>query len=219
MTASETTLHPDYAALAAAPVCTNPFTHAVVPNFIRKEDLPRLFAAMPDIPSGGSFPPSALKLSPLVRSLVAEMEGPELRQLIAQKFNLELDNAPSMLTIRGRTRAKDGRIHTDSLAKRVTILLYLNPAGPVWAQQEGCIRLLRGPHDIEDYAKEVPPVDGTLLIFPNGPTTWHGHRQFVGPRYTIQLNYMTQDARARSELRRHQLSALAKKLSLPGVAS
>lgn len=218
MTTSENTLHPDYAALAAAPVCTEPFTHVVVPNFIRKEDLPRLFAAMPEITSGGSFPPSALTLSPLVQDLITQMEGPELRQLIAQKFNLDLAHAPSMLTIRGRTREKDGRIHTDSLAKRVTILLYLNPAGETWQKQEGCLRLLRGPHDIEDYAKEVQPVDGTLLIFPNGPTTWHGHRQFVGQRYTIQLNYMTQDARARSELRRHQISAIAKKFSLPGAA-
>lgn len=218
MTTSENTLHSDYAALAAAPVCTEPFTHVVVPNFIRKEDLPRLFAAMPEITSGGSFPPSALTLSPLVQALVTQMEGPELRQLIAQKFNLDLAHAPSMLTIRGRTREKDGRIHTDSLAKRVTILLYLNPAGETWQKQEGCLRLLRGPHDIEDYAKEVQPVDGTLLIFPNGPTTWHGHRQFVGQRYTIQLNYMTQDARARSELRRHQISAIAKKFSLPGAA-
>lgn len=218
MTTSENTLHPDYAALAAAPVCTEPFTHVVVPNFIRKEDLPRLFAAMPEITSGGSFPPSALTLSPLVHALVTQMEGPELRKLIAQKFNLDLAHAPSMLTIRGRTREKDGRIHTDSLAKRVTILLYLNPAGETWQKQEGCLRLLRGPHDIEDYAKEVQPVDGTLLIFPNGPTTWHGHRQFVGQRYTIQLNYMTQDARARSELRRHQISAIAKKFSLPGAA-
>lgn len=219
MTVSETTLHPDYAALAAAPVSTDPFLHVMVPHFIRKDDLARLFAVMPDIPSGGSFPPSALTLSPLVQSLVKEMEGPELRHLIAEKLHLDLDNAPSMLTIRGRTREKDGRIHTDSLAKRVTILLYLNPSGAKWEKQEGCLRLLRGPHDIEDYAKEVQPVDGTLLIFPNGPTTWHGHRQFVGQRYTIQLNYMTEDARARSELRRHQLSAMAKKLSLPGLAA
>lgn len=218
MTASDTTLHPDYAALAAAPVCTDPYTHIVVPNFIRKEDLARLFAAMPDISAGGSFPPSALTLSPLVHALVEELEGPKLRQLIAEKLNLNLDNAPSMLTMRGRTREKDGRIHTDSLAKRVTILLYLNPSGETWEKQEGCLRLLRGPHDIEDYTKEVQPVDGTLLIFPNGPTTWHGHRQFIGQRYTIQLNYMTEDARARSELRRHQLSAMAKKFSLPGLA-
>jgi hypothetical protein len=71
------------------------------------------------------------------------------------------------------------------VAKRVTVLLYLNPASEAWARQEGCLRLLRGPDDVEDYAAEIPPVDGTLLIFPNGPTTWHGHRQYVGRRYTI----------------------------------
>lgn len=217
MTTSESTIRPDYAALMQASVCAEPFTHIVVPHFIRKDDLPRLFASLPVIGSGGSFPPQSLKLSPLVQALVQEMEGPELRRIIAQKLDLDLESAPSMLTIRGRTREKDGRIHTDSTAKRVTILLYLNPAGPDWEKQEGCLRLLRSPHDIEDYAKEVRPVDGTLLVFPNGPTTWHGHKQFVGSRYTIQLNYMTEDAKARSELRRHKLSALAKKLPLPSM--
>jgi hypothetical protein len=109
------------------------------------------------------------------------------------------------------TRAKDGQIHTDSHAKRVTALLYLNPPNPSFAQQEGCLRLLRGPDDLEDYAAEVPPTRGTLLVFPNGPNTWHGHRTFVGQRYSIQLNYMTNDDKAHSELRRHRLSALVKR--------
>jgi SM-20-related protein len=59
----------------------------------------------------------------------------------------------------------------------------------------------------------VPPVNGTLLVFPNGPTTWHGHRPFVGPRYSVQLNYMTTGAKARSELRRHRISAFVKRLT------
>lgn len=136
MTTSESTIRPDYAALTQAPVCAEPFTHIMVPHFIRQDDLPRLFASLPAIHSGGSFPPQSLKLAPLVQALVREMEGPELRRIIAQKLNLDLDTAPSMLTIRGRTREKDGRIHTDSLAKRVTILLYLNPTGPHWGKQE-----------------------------------------------------------------------------------
>jgi len=61
--------------------------------------------------------------------------------------------------------------------------------------------------------REVPPVNGTLLVFPNGPTTWHGHKQFVGQRYVIQLNYMTTDATARSEMRRHKISAFIKRLT------
>jgi len=63
------------------------------------------------------------------------------------------------------------------------------------------LRLLRGPGDLENYVVEVPPVDGTLLVFPNGPTSWHGHKAFTGQRFSVQLNYMTTDAKARSELR------------------
>jgi hypothetical protein len=136
-----------------------------------------------------------------------------LRQSIAARFGLDLAQAPTMVTLRGRTREKDGRIHCDSTAKRVTVLLYLNPATDAWSKHEGCLRLLRGPDDIENFAVEVPPVDGTLLVFPNGPTTWHGHKTFVGQRYAVQLNYMTDDDKARSELRRHRLSAFVKKLT------
>ena len=71
-----------------------------------------------------------------------------------------------MVTLRGWTSERDGRIHCDSLAKRVTVLLYLNRQTDAWGRQEGCLRLLRGPNDLEDFAVEVPPVNGTLLVFP-----------------------------------------------------
>jgi hypothetical protein len=143
-----------------------------------------------------------------------ELEGPEFREAVAAKFSLDLAGAPTMVTLRGASREKDGRIHCDSHTKRVTILLYLNPESEAWARREGCLRLLRGPDDIEDFAVEVPPVNGTLLVFPNGPTTWHGHKQFVGTRYVVQLNYMTTDSTARSEMRRHKVSAFVKRLTM-----
>lgn len=145
--------------------------------------------------------------------MFVELEGPLFREAVADKFGLDLAGAPTMVTLRGRSREKDGRIHTDSAAKRVTVLLYLNPAAEAWARQEGCLRLLRSAADIDDYEVEVPPVDGTLLVFPNGPTTWHGHKTFIGQRYVVQLNYMANDAKARSELRRHRWSALLKRLA------
>ena len=201
----------DYVALHAVPVATDPFTHVVVPNFVPPAFLRQIQADLPPMSNGGSYPPSALRLGPAAASLVQEMEGPAFRDAIAEKFGLDLHDAPVMLTMRGRTREKDGRIHTDSTAKRVTVLLYLNPQTEAWSKQDGCLRLLRSPTDLEDYAVEVPPVNGTLLVFPNGPTTWHGHRTFVGQRHAIQLNYMTNDGRARSELRRHRLSAFMKR--------
>ena len=203
----------DLAGLATTPVATDPFRHVVVPNFVPPAFLGRIRADLPQMSSGGSFPAESLRLGPAAASLVRQMQGPALREAIASKFGMDLQDAPVMLTMRGRTREKDGRIHTDSVAKRVTVLLYLNPQSDAWAKQEGCLRLLRNATDLDDFAVEVPPVNGTLLVFPNGPTTWHGHRTFVGQRHAIQLNYMANDDRARSELRRHRWSAFVKRFA------
>jgi len=203
----------DFAALQAAPVSDLPFRHILVKDFVPPLALARVHADLPRLQRGGSFPPEALALGPAAAALVRELESDSLRHLIGAKLGLALDDAPRMLTVRVYCRDKDGQIHTDSLAKRVTILLYLNPEQAAFSQQEGCLRLLRGPDDLDDYAVEVPPTNGTLLVFPNGPTTWHGHKTFVGPRYSMQLNYMTNDAKARGELRRHKLSAFVKRLA------
>ncbi|MBS1102364.1 2OG-Fe(II) oxygenase [Gluconobacter sp. Dm-62] len=206
----------DYDAFESTPVAEKPFPHMVVPHFIGNDDLKAVVSDLPEMKSGGSFPPEALKLTPRVAGMIAELQGPKLKALVAEKFGLDLANAPTMLTVRGRTREKDGRIHRDSEAKLVTILLYLNPRGEDWASRDGCLRLLNGPDDVEDFDVEVTPAEGTLLVFPNGPATWHGHRQFVGTRYAIQLNYMATGRKARYELRRHRLSALLKRLPFSG---
>ncbi|MCB8879357.1 2OG-Fe(II) oxygenase [Acidisoma cellulosilytica] len=203
----------DYQAFDATPVASEPYTHIVVENFVKPESLADVVKELPKLSKGGSFPIDSLRFGPHAQALMTELEGPRFRDAVARKFGLDLDGAPTMVTLRGASREKDGRIHCDSTTKRVTILLYLNPETEAWARREGCLRLLRGPDDIEDYVHEVPPVNGTLLVFPNGPTTWHGHKQFVGQRYVIQLNYMTTDSTARSEMRRHKVSAFIKRLT------
>ena len=202
----------DYDALAHADVASSPFPHIVVKNFLPPGPRAQVFDDLPVDPRGGSFPPEALRMGATAKQLMKELEGPKLRASIAQKFGLDLDDAPSMLTARVHTRAKDGQIHRDSESKRVTALLYLNPDREEFSAQAGCLRLLRNANDLEDYEVEVPPTQGTLLVFPNTPESWHGHRQYVGPRYSVQLNYMTNDSKARSELRRHKLSAFIKRI-------
>ncbi len=203
----------DYQKLDETPVATAPFAHVVVNGFVPPAILPEVVGGLPMLGKGGSFPIEGLRLGDAASRLMQELGGPRFRAAIARKFDLALDAAPVMVTLRGQSREKDGRIHTDSTAKRVTVLLYLNPETEAWAKQEGCLRLLRRPDDLEDYAVEVPPVNGTLLVFPNGPTTWHGHKQFVGRRHVVQLNYMTTDDKARYEMRRHKLSAFMKRLT------
>ncbi|MBV9783148.1 MAG: 2OG-Fe(II) oxygenase [Acidisphaera sp.] len=203
----------DYDALRSTPVNPDPFPHIVVPGFVPAAALEQVVGDLPEMTRGGSFPTASLRLGERARALMEELEGSEFREAVAGRFGLDLQDAPTMVTLRGQSREKDGRIHCDSMAKRVTVLLYLNPRTHAWTRQEGCLRLLRGPDDLEDYAVEVPPVEGTLLVFPNGPNTWHGHRQFVGRRYVVQLNYMTNDDAARGELRRHRVSAFVKRLT------
>ena len=203
----------DFPRLVATPVATDPFPHVVVPDFVPLASLDAVLADLPKLGKRGSFPADAVRLGPAAKALMDAMEGPELRGAIEQIFGLDLTGSPTMVTLRGWTSERDGRIHCDSLAKRVTVLLYLNRQTEAWTRQEGCLRLLRGPGDLDDFAVEVPPVNGTLLVFPNGPTTWHGHRQFVGQRYGVQLNYMTTDDKARSEMRRHRISAFVKRLT------
>jgi len=204
----------DYDRLEALPAERDPFPHVVVPDFVPPASLRAVIHDLPPLNKRGSFPTTSVPLGSAAAALMREMEGDRLRRAIARKFDLDLATAPTMLTLRGRTEAKDGRIHTDSTAKRVTVLLYLNQETDAFARQEGCLRLLRGPDDLEDFAVEVPPVNGTLLIFPNAANSWHGHRSFTGRRYSVQLNYMTTDAKARSELRRHRISAFVKKLTM-----
>ncbi|MDE8345974.1 MAG: 2OG-Fe(II) oxygenase [Acidocella sp.] len=204
----------DFDRLDAQAVAHDPFAHILLPRFVLPDALPGVVAALPEMRARGSFPIGALRLGPAARALVDGLEGLAFRRIIAAKFGLDLGGAPVMTTLRGNSGERDGQIHTDSSAKRVTILLYLNPGnGAAWARQDGCLRLLRNGTDLDDYAVEVPPTDGALLVFPNGPTTFHGHRQFVGKRYVIQMNYMTTSTKAKAEMRRHHVSAFVKRLT------
>ena len=203
----------DYAALGATPVASDPFSHVVVPGFVPPAELAAIVADLPALSRRGSFPIRSLQLGPRAEALIAELQGPSFREAVAARFGLDLRGAPTMVTLRGQSTERDGLIHCDSRAKRVTVLLYLNPASEAWSRQEGCLRLLRRPDDLDDYAVEVLPVNGTLLVFPNASNAWHGHKSFVGQRYVVQLNYMMNDVAARAELRRHRLSAFVKRLT------
>jgi hypothetical protein len=191
----------------------DPFPHVVVQRFLRPEAFATVYADLPEFAKGGSFPISSIRLGPKAKEVLTELEGPAFRAAVAEKFGLDLSDAATMTTLRGHSREKDGRIHSDSKAKRVTILLYLNPTSSSWTDHQGCLRLLRQPNSLDDYMAEVPPVDGTLLVFPNSDTAWHGHKQFVGKRYVMQMNYMTADDAARSEQRRYRISAFLKRLT------
>jgi hypothetical protein len=199
----------DFSSLKSSAAAREPFDHLIVPGFVRAEALAGIEADFPEVEHPGSFPLASLRFGPRFADLVAALTGPEMTALVEQKFGIDLSGRPTTVTVRGQSRAADGKIHTDSKSKLVTLLLYMNGE---WESGEGRLRLLRGPDDLEDYIAEVPPDRGTLLLFRNGPTAWHGFAPFEGARRVIQVNWVTDDAVVRREGTRHRLSAFTKRL-------
>jgi SM-20-related protein len=195
--------------LRAAPLVREPFEFVVVEEFLRHDVLAPLLADFPEIRGHGSYPVESLEYGPAFAHLVAALTGAELRCAIEEKFGIELGDRPTLLTLRGRSDGKDGRIHTDSASKIITLLLYMNPD---WDHAEGRLRLLRGPDDLEDYAVEVAPLAGTMLAFRRSERSFHGHRAHVGQRRSLQLNWVTDPSVVRRELGRHRWSARWKAL-------
>lgn len=194
---------------AATPLTRTPFDYVIVPGFVPPAACDALAATFPKIDRGGSFPASSLDCSPAFEAFLTDLQGPSVRRAFEAKFEIDLDGRPTMVTLRGQSRTKDGRIHTDSRSKVITALIYLNDA---WEADGGRLRLLRGPDDLEDYIAEVPPERGTLLAFRCQPNAYHGHKPFVGQRRSIQLNWVTDAAVVKRELARHSLSAWTKRL-------
>ncbi len=189
---------------------TDPYDFVLVPGFIGPETVKRVNETYPPINSGGSFPLDSLDTDMVIKEVIDELDGAEFQAAIEAVFDVDLTDRPKMYSLRGYTRAKDGQIHTDSKDKIITVLLYLNEN---WTQPGGRLRLLRNGHDVENFAFEVPPDNGTLLVFKRSDTSWHGHHPFEGPRRSLQMNWMTSEGSKGWHRVRHKISATIKKLT------
>lgn len=201
---------PDLARLEAVPLIREPFDFVMVEDFVPAALRAGLLADFPPITQGGSFPLAHLSPGPRFAAFAAALQGPAVAAAFSAKFGLDLGERPTMVTLRGQAREKDGRIHTDSSSKLLTTLIYFNDS---WSADGGALRMLRSPDDIEDYALEVPPRAGTLIAFRCAPNAYHGHKPFVGERRSLQLNWMRDESVLRRELKRHGVSAMVKQIT------
>ena len=196
-------------ALTGTSLTTDPYEYVVVEDFLDEQAKDQILGGFPDMPNAGSFPLSELQIGAGLQALFDALDGPEFRKAVEDKFGLELGGKPTMFTLRGRCDARDGRIHTDSKKKIITVLLYLNEG---WQEEGGRLRVLRNGEDLEAVAAEVSPKFGTLLVFRRSDNSWHGHEQYVGPRKVLQMNWVVSDKVAAWEQWRHRISAAAKRL-------
>jgi SM-20-related protein len=198
-----------YDLIEQTPLEKEPFEYVVVPNCVTAAELRKIGADFPPVLGAGSHPPSELDIKGHFAGLLQELAGAAFRKAVERKFGIDLAQRPTMCTVRGYVQKKDGSIHTDSKTKIITVLLYLNEG---WDNDGGQLRLLRNGSDLEDYVAEVPPTNGTLLIFRRSDNSWHGHKPFEGPRRAIQFNWVTNEAVVKKEQARHRLSTGLKRL-------
>jgi SM-20-related protein len=211
-----TALPIDLDAFDAAPLAREPFPFAMVPRFVKPEAMGPINADYPLVDHPGSFPLPTLQYGPAFAAFIAAIQGPDFTHAVEKKLGVDLKGRPTMVTARGVSAARDGQIHTDSRTKLITVLIYMNNA---WEAKTGRLRLLHGPMDLNAVIAEVPPDEGTMLIFKNEPNAWHGFEAFEGPRRVIQLNWVTDAGVVWREQTRHKVSAFFKRLRGRGAAS
>ncbi len=185
---------------------TSPYEYIVVSDFIKEEWKDKLIQAYPQVKAAGSFPLPSVPCSSEFMQLINELNSDAFRGAVETKFSLDLEGKPTMFTVRGKCRLKDGQIHTDSETKIITVLLYMNPS---WENQGGRLRLLNS-NNIDDIKAEISPNVGTLLVFKRCDHSYHGHLPFEGPRKVIQMNWVTDQKVVDKEQNRHRWSAFFK---------
>ena len=161
----------------------------------------------PNIESGGSFPSDNLEEGN-IKKLVQELEGDKFKAILEDKLEINLKDAEVVTTLRGFSRIKDGKVHTDSRSKIVTVLLYLNIN---WDNTIGNLRLLKENNNLDNYIQEISSEYGNLVAFKVTDNCWHGFKPFEGKRLSIQLNYIYPKSLNTYKIR-HKLSSAFKKL-------
>jgi SM-20-related protein len=193
--------------LDAARLQTDPFDHLAVADALRPAAAAALPAEFPKISGMGSFSLKDAPPGPVLKQVIAELESDRFRALMSERFDIDLSDKPTTVTLRGECGARDGYIHTDSKSKILSLLLYLNAD---WTSPEGRLRLLRNGRDLSAAAVEIPPTMGSLVVFRRSDRSWHGHTVFTGQRRSLQFNYVRSERTSLVSDIRHRVSAMMK---------
>lgn len=197
----------DWQVIEQAKLESHPFDHIALKQVLLPECASMLPLEYPEIRSPGSFSLADAPAGPALAGLIEDLLSHRFRAQMERIFALDLEGRPAVVTLRGQSSPRDGRIHTDSRSKMLSLLLYLN-AG--WVGSAGQLRLLRNGSDIDAYAVEIPASLGSMVAFPRRDNSWHGHTPFIGQRRVLQMNYLQSSRASLVGVLRHRFSALIK---------
>jgi SM-20-related protein len=181
-----------------------PYTYFLGSAFLNSDHISALRDNFPVITKPGFLTVDEVQLRGPFKTMIDELEGPELTAVLSDKFEQDLSPFPRLTTIRKISQLKDGSIHTDGRSKVMTLLLYMNDD---WqANGDGRLRVLYNGKDFEPYAAEVPPTMGSVFGFLRADNSWHGHLPFAGERRVVQVAWI-RDARALERKKKRNRSA------------
>ncbi|WP_010116166.1 2OG-Fe(II) oxygenase [Acinetobacter sp. P8-3-8] len=196
-------------ALKNAEVSSTPYPFFVVENALADNEVQAVIQDFPKIEQGGSFNIEDVEIKPNFDRFLKSLDTPEFRQILTDKFDVNVMEHPMMITLRGYSRQKDGRIHSDSKSKLLTILIYLNES---WEAPNGRLRILNDDKDINNYVAEINAGPGSLVAFKVTDNGWHGYIPYEGQRQSIQINFLTSEKANAKHKFFHGLSAKVKKI-------
>jgi SM-20-related protein len=181
-----------------------PYTYFLGSAFLNSDHISALRDNFPVITKPGFLTVDEVRLKGPFKTMIDELEGPELTAVLSDKFEQDLSPFPRLTTIRKISQLKDGSIHTDGRSKVMTLLLYMNDD---WqANGDGRLRVLYNGKDFEPYAAEVPPIMGSVFGFLRADNSWHGHLPFAGERRVVQVAWI-RDAKALERKKKRNRSA------------
>lgn len=196
-------------ALKNAEVSSAPYPFFVVENALADNEVQAVIQDFPKIEQGGSFNIEDVEIKPNFDRFLKSLDTPEFRQILTDKFDVNVMEHPMMITLRGYSRQKDGRIHSDSKSKLLTVLIYLNES---WDAPNGRLRILNDDKDINNYVAEINAGPGALVAFKVTDNGWHGYIPYEGQRQSIQINFLTSEKANAKHKFFHGLSAKMKKI-------
>lgn len=201
----------NFDALRNANLRTQPYNYFVAEAALTADEAADVRRDYPEIRKPGYLPLSRLEASGEFKRLMDDLNSAELAKVLTDKFGVDFTDKPRMITVRRLSQLSDGPIHNDSKSKILTMLTYLNAE---WdGTGAGCIRVLNGPKDFEDFTEEVPPLAGYVFAFLRDDHSWHGHLPFEGERYVVQTTFLTSQEELDRKEKRGGLQYLLKKLN------
>jgi len=195
-----------------AAIYHEPFPFMVAHGVLNSNQQELLAQDFPAYTEAGYFPYYPEECGPAISALIDEVTSPAVADQLGAQLGIEnLSKYPVLVTICKHLNRRHGTIHTDSLSKVATALIYMNDR---WdGTSDGCLRFLASSDNIENtLVPEVPPLFGSCVMFKRTECSYHGHLPYEGERRVIQIAWVVNEKERDRKIKRGRFTRWVKSL-------